>query len=87
MHIQLPSWELIYVPFKKPAVLKSCFPFSIGWICDRSLAGIFWAVPLPSNSHHQDYYTSILNKDPNQNLHLPLFLGGGTTQGIFINNS
>ena len=39
-------------------------------------------VPPPQDSsHHQDDITFLVG-DPNLNLHLPQFLGGGTTQGI-----
>ena len=37
-------------------------------------------VPLPCNSHHQDY--DIFRRGPNLNLHLPLLLRGGTSQII-----
>ena len=38
--------------------------------------------PAQDASHHQDYYIFRLG-DPNLKLHLPLLLGGGTTQAIF----
>ena len=44
---------------------------------------IHWVVPPPSNSYHQDY--SIFSRGSLYipiNLHLPLLLGGGTTQCI-----
>ena len=37
---------------------------------------IYWVVPPPSNSHHQDYYIFRIG-NPNLNLHLPLLLRGG----------
>ena len=41
---------------------------------------VSWVVPLPSNSHHQDCY--IFSRGSLINLHLPLLLGGGSTQVI-----
>ena len=38
-----------------------------------------WVWPPLSNNHHQDFVT-VLVGNPNQNLHLPLLLGGGHTQ-------
>ena len=39
-----------------------------------------YTASLPSNSHHEDFI--FLVGDPKLNLHLPLFLGRGTTQHI-----
>ena len=44
---------------------------------------IYWVVPPPSNSDHQDYYIFRLG-DPNLNLHLPLLLGGGQSKLYII---
>ena len=41
---------------------------------------ISWVVPPPSNSQHKDYY--IFSRGSLINLHLPLLLGGGSTQVI-----
>ena len=39
--------------------------------CMQSSLAILWVVPLPSNSHHQDYSVFRIG-DPELNLHLPL---------------
>ena len=42
---------------------------------------VSWVIPLPSNSHHQEYSIFRIG-NPNLNFHLPLLLGRGTTQDM-----
>ncbi len=44
---------------------------------------IYWVVPLPSNSDHQDYYMNLVG-NPNLNLHFHYYWEGGPTQYIYI---
>ena len=44
---------------------------------------IYWVVPPPSKSHHQDYCITFLVGNPYKPS-FPLLLGGGTTQYIYI---
>ncbi len=43
---------------------------------------IYWVVPPPSKSHHQDYY--IFSRESRTKPSFPLLLGGGTTQCIYV---
>ena len=53
------------------------------WRCQKNEYPIHWVAPLPSNSHHQDYYIFRRGFPIKPiNLYLPLLLGGGTTQPI-----
>ena len=44
---------------------------------------IHWVYPLPSNSHHQDYYIFRIG-NPNLNLHLPLASWEGGQPNVYI---
>ena len=54
-------------------------------VIDEFITDISWgATPRPGcNRHHQDDITFVV-RNPDLNLHLPLLLGGGTTQNISV---
>ena len=54
-------------------------------ICHKLLNDINWVIPLPSNSHHQDYEPFLVG-NPKLNLHLPLLLGGGANPRYKVQN-
>lgn len=70
--------------FAWPLWRRNCSVFDLDHDLANAIPGIYRVVLLPSNSHQQEFPIFCRRSREKKQHYLPLLLGGGTTQGIYL---